>query len=208
MKPVKKSLLVVAIIFLALGSGFIEVLISPIVEALPSDNKVGSMSFLHSFYCWGYGLVTLLSTLFFNTLGIEKWAILACLWALIPLVGGIMFCFVPIYPMKGNSVDGSDVKESHLYLRSRTFWAIFVMMLCAGASEIAMAEWASIFAQNALGVSKVIGDMAGPCAFALFMATGRVLYAKFSKKVSFTKLLVILNIFGFICYFRIYCQLF
>lgn len=177
--------LIIATIIAGAGSGLVEVMVTPIIESCPTPKKQkGSyISLLHSFYCWGYALVTLLSTLFFNTLGIEKWAILACLWAIIPLVGGIMFCFVPIYPMKGNSPEGSDVKESHLYLRSRTFWAIFVMMLCAGASEMTMSQWASGFAEAALHVDKQMGDLLGPCMFAILMGSARVINAKIGARV-------------------------
>ena len=170
--------LLLAVLLSGAGSGFIEVMISPIVEACPTKKKSAVMALLHSFYCWGQAGVALLSTLYFSTIGIEDWTLLACLWAVIPLVGGVMFCFVPLYPMG----DGERSREAS-YLKNKLFWAIVVMMFCSGAAEITMGQWASAFAESALGVDKTLGDLLGPCAFALLMGGARVFYAAFSQKI-------------------------
>lgn len=170
--------LLLAVLLSGAGSGFIEVMISPIVEACPTKKKSAVMALLHSFYCWGQAGVALLSTLYFSTVGIEDWTLLAGLWAIIPLVGGVMFCFVPLYPMG----DGERSREAS-YLKNKLFWAIVVMMFCSGAAEITMGQWASAFAESALGVDKTLGDLLGPCAFALLMGGARVFYAAFSQKI-------------------------
>lgn len=177
--------IVLSIIIYAIGSGLIEVIISPLVEACPSDSKSGAMSLLHSFYCWGQMCVVLLSTLFFNFLGIENWRILSLIWALVPLINGIYFCFVPI-PAVLSENKGMGIKK---LFKTKLFYIAGIIMLCAGASELAMSQWASAFAESGLGVSKTVGDLLGPCLFAVFMGSARVLYSKLSDKISLTKVM-------------------
>lgn len=169
-----------AVVLYAIGGGIIEVLISPIVEACPTDAKSAAMSLLHSFYCWGHVFLVLVSTAFFAIFGIDSWRVLACLWALVPLANIFYFMLVPIYPIVAEGTRQLGLRE---LLRKRVFWLLMVMMVCAGASEQAMSQWASSFAEKALGVSKALGDLAGPCAFAVFMGTARALYGKFSEKI-------------------------
>ncbi len=168
-----------SVVLYAIGGGIIEVLISPIVEACPTEKKEAAMSLLHSFYCWGHVGVVLLSTAFFSLFGIENWQILAILWALVPLANCFYFSLVPIYEIKS--------EEDHFsfggLLKNKLFWLFMLIMICAGASEQAMSQWASAFAESALGVTKTIGDLAGPCAFAILMGTSRALYGKFSEKL-------------------------
>lgn len=168
-----------AMMLCGIGGGLMEVLISPIVEACPTKNKAGFMSLLHSFYCWGQFAVVLLSTVFFRTVGIEKWSIITCLWAIVPLVGLVLFTFAPINHLVEEG-KGATLKS---LLKSFTFWAFLVMMLCAGASEITMSQWASYFAESGLGVEKWVGDLLGPCMFALAMAVTRVIYSKACEKI-------------------------
>ncbi len=171
--------LIVAMALCGIGGGLMEVLISPIVEACPTKNKAGFMSLLHSFYCWGQFAVVLLSTIFFKTIGIDKWHIMAFIWTIIPLIGLILFTFAPINHLVE---EGKGAKLGSL-LKSFTFWLFLIMMLCAGASELTMSQWASYFAESGLGVEKWVGDLLGPCIFALAMALTRVLYAKASEKI-------------------------
>lgn len=171
--------LLLAVVLYAIGGGLIEVLISPIVEACPTEEKAAAMSLLHSFYCWGHMAVVLLSTAFFAAFGIENWRVLACLWAAVPFLNAVYFSRVPLYPV---SPQHERVPISAL-LRHRAFWLLALLMICAGASEQAMSQWSSAFAELALGVSKAAGDLAGPCAFALCMGTARVLYSKFSSRI-------------------------
>ncbi|MDE7261356.1 MAG: MFS transporter [Oscillospiraceae bacterium] len=171
--------LLAAVVLYAIGGGIIEVLISPIVEACPTEKKEAAMSLLHSFYCWGHLAVVLLSTAFFTAFGIENWRVLACLWAVIPLCNIFYFSQVPIYPIAAEA----EKSPVHTLLRQKTFWLIVVLMVCAGASEQAMSQWTSAFAESALHVSKTVGDLAGPCAFALCMGTARALYGKFSARI-------------------------
>ena len=158
----------------AVGSGLIEVLCSPIIEACPFPNKEGMMSLLHSFYCWGAVGVILGSTLFFTLFGLDNWRILACLWALIPLYNIITFATCPIEPI----VEDSEGMSMGQLLKNRMFWGFLILMVAAGASESSMAQWTSAFAEASLGVDKAIGDLAGPCGFAFCMGLGRLWYGK------------------------------
>ena len=176
--------IIIAIALYAVGGGLTEVLISPIVEACPSERKEAAMSLLHSFYCWGHVFVILVSTAFFTFCGIDNWKILAILWALVPLLNAIYFSLVPIRQLG----DGENGEGHSMSLRelagTKIFWLFVVLMLCAGASEQAMSQWASAFAEAGLGVSKSIGDLAGPCMFAILMGSARALYAKLSNKIN------------------------
>ncbi len=177
--------IILSIIIYATGSGLIEVIISPLVEACPSQSKSGSMSLLHSFYCWGQMSVVLLSTVFFTAFGTGNWRYLAFLWSLVPLVNGILFSLVPIPEALANG-EGMRVKE---LFRTRLFYIFALIMLCSGASEIAMSQWASAFAESGLKVSKTVGDLLGPCLFAVLMGSARVLYSKISEKISLEKMM-------------------
>lgn len=185
-----------AVVLYAIGGGIIEVLISPIVEACPTEKKEAAMSLLHSFYCWGHLGVVLLSTLFFRLCGIGNWRILACLWALVPFFNIVYFMLVPIYPIAAEH----EKLSFGALLRQKTFWLIVVLMICAGASEQAMSQWASAFAESALSVSKTIGDLAGPCAFALCMGTARALYGKYSDYIPLKKMMMGSAILCIACY--------
>ena len=169
-----------AVVLYAIGGGIIEVLISPIVEACPTDAKASALSLLHSFYCWGHVFLVVVSTAFFAVFGMENWRVMACIWALVPLANIFYFLLVPIYPIVAEGEKQMPLRE---LLGKRVFWLLLVMMVCAGASEQAMSQWSSAFAEKALGVSKTIGDLAGPCAFAVFMGTARALYGKFAEKI-------------------------
>lgn len=175
--------LILSMILCGLGGGLMEVLISPIVEACPTKNKSAIMSLLHSFYCWGQVAVVLISTVFFLIFSIEDWAYLAVFWTLIPVFDLIMFTFVPL-----NSLVEEGKEEKLLSLMKKgIFWILILMMLCAGASELAMSQWASAFAEDALGVEKWLGDLLGPCLFAIMMGTARVFYAKNAEKINLKK---------------------
>lgn len=180
----------------AIGSGLIEVLCSPIVEACPFENKEGTMSLLHSFYCWGSVGVILLSTLFFTIVGLDKWRILACLWAIIPLYNIYNFATCPIETLVE---DGEGMTITGLF-KTKIFWLLLVLMVCAGSSELAMAQWASAFAESALHVSKTVGDLAGPCGFAILMGISRVLYGKYGEKVDLTVFMMASGIMCICCY--------
>ncbi len=173
------------VILYAIGGGLMEVLISPVVEACPTTQKEAAMSLLHSFYCWGHVGVVILSTLFFQCFGISNWRLMACVWALVPLFNIFYFLLVPIYPI----VAENEKLSVRGLLGQKTFWLLVVLMVCAGASEQAMSQWASAFAESALKVSKTVGDLAGPCAFAILMGTARALYGKYSDKLPLIKMM-------------------
>lgn len=172
--------LLLSVICYAIGGGLIEVLISPIVEACPTERKEAAMSLLHSFYCWGHVFVVLASTAFFLSVGIENWRALACVWAAVPLLNALYFARVPIASL----VEEGEGMTLRSLFREKTFWVLGLLMVCAGASEQGMSQWASAFAEGALGVSKTVGDLAGPLSFALCMGTARALYAAFSERIS------------------------
>ena len=188
--------LLISVVLYAIGGGILEVLVSPIVEACPTEKKEAAMSLLHSFYCWGQLALVLLSTVFFNVFGIENWKLLACLWALVPLCNVIYFSLVPIYPV----VEESKKMKLSVLLRQKTFWLLMVIMVCAGASELAMSQWASAFAESALKLSKTVGDLAGPCAFALFMGTVRAIYGKYSEQIPLKKMMIGSAALCIVCY--------
>ena len=188
--------ILLAVVLYAIGSGLIEVLLSPIVEACPFENKDGVMSLLHSFYCWGAVGVILGSTLFFAVFGIVHWKILTIIWALIPLYNAINFISCPIEKL---GEDGSSMSIRQL-LNVPMFWMMIFLMICAGSSEATMCQWASAFTESALKVSKLVGDLAGPCMFAAFMGIARMLYGKMSEKLNLTKTMLLCGFFASVCY--------
>lgn len=191
--------ILIAVFIYAIGGGLIEVLISPILEACPTDNKEKAMSLLHSFYCWGHVGVVLISTLFFTLFGIENWKILAVCWAVVPAANIILFAKAPIYSLHEDGETGLTLKQ--LFTR-KVFWVMMLMMLCAGASEQAVSQWASTFAEQGLGVSKTIGDLAGPMSFAALMGLSRLLYGKFGDKLDldkFMRMSCLLCIAAYLC---------
>ena len=173
--------LLAAVSVYAIGGGLLEVLISPIVEACPSDNKEKTMSMLHSFYCWGTVGVIGLSTLFFSIFGIQNWRILAAIWAIVPLANAFVFRKVPIAPLMEDGEQGMAFKE---LLKTKLFWYFVLLMLCAGASEQAVSQWASTFAELGLGVNKTLGDLAGPMFFSIMMGLSRLIYGKLGHKIN------------------------
>ena len=188
--------IIICVIIYAIGSGLTEVLASPIIEACPFENKEGTMSLLHSFYCWGSVGVILGSTLFFTVFGIENWRILAVIWAIIPLYNIYNFVTCPIEQLVE---EGESMTISQL-VKTRLFWVFIILMVCAGSSELAMAQWASAFAESALNVSKTVGDLAGPCGFAICMGISRVLYGKYGEKVDLTVFMAGSGILCLACY--------
>lgn len=178
--------IIISVVVYAVGSGLIEVLVSPVVEACPFEHKEAAMSLLHSFYCWGSVAVILLSTLFFKFAGIQNWKLLACIWAVIPLVNIFNFATCPIEHPTGGEKGIGILGLFCIPL----FYIAVILMICAGASELSMAQWASAFAESALGLSKTAGDLAGPCLFAIAMGTCRALYGKFGSKINLLKFMM------------------
>ena len=191
--------LLTAVIIYALGGGLIEVLISPIMESCPTENKEKAMSLLHSFYCWGHVGVVLFSTIFFRVFGIEHWKILTCIWVAIPIINAAIFASAPIAPL----VEEGEAGLSMIQLfKNKIFWVLMLMMLCAGASEQSVSQWASTFAEKGLGVSKTLGDLAGPMAFAILMGSARAFYGKFGHKIDLDKFMLgsgVLCIISYLC---------
>lgn len=191
--------MIAAVAVYAVGGGLLEVVISPIIEACPTDNKERTMSLLHSFYCWGHVGVVLISTAFFALFGTENWKVMALLWAIVPAVNLVVFATAPIY-----SLDGGDQPSERVggLFRNRLFWIFMLMMVCAGASEQAVGQWASAFAERGLGVSKAVGDLAGPMAFAFLMGLSRLIAGKYSERIdttSYMKYSAMLCIISYIC---------
>ncbi len=185
--PVPFTGILIAVMIYAVGGGLLEVLVSPVVEACPSDNKEKAMSMLHSFYCWGHAGVVLISTLFFYIAGIDDWKMLAIIWALIPMGNALVFVKVPIAPLMEDGEPGLPVTE---LFKKKIFWILLVMMVCAGASEQAVSQWASTFAENGLGISKAAGDLAGPMAFAVLMGTSRLFYGKYGDRIHLERFMI------------------
>ncbi len=194
--------LVIATVLAAIGSGFIEIVISPIVEACPTKKKSAMMATLHSFYSWGLAIVVLFSTIFFSSFGLDNWRILSMLWAIIPFVGAIGFCFVPIYKLDGDK-ETEEATNSPSLSKIPIFWIFFGIMICAGAAEQAMGQWASSFAETGLGVTKTYGDLLGPFAFAIFMGLSRILYSLFSSKIKLRSYMLVSSIMCAISYLTV-----
>ena len=179
--------IVIAVMVYAIGGGLLEVVVSPVVEACPSDNKEKAMSMLHSFYCWGHVGVVILSTLFFRAAGIENWKIMALFWALIPIVNAVVFTRVPIASLIAEGETGMKLRE---LFKQRIFWVLLIMMICAGASEQGVSQWASAFAEQGLGISKTAGDLAGPMMFAILMGAARAFYGKYGDRIDLDRFMI------------------
>lgn len=177
----------ISVMLYAIGGGLLEVLVSPIVEACPTEHKEKTMSLLHSFYCWGHVGVVLLSTIFFFVAGIENWRFMAIIWALVPAVNTFVFAKVPIAHLIDEDEKGLSLKE---LFHSKIFWVLMLFMVCSGASEQGVSQWASTFAEKGLHVSKTLGDLTGPMFFAIMMGISRLIYGKFGERINLHKFMV------------------
>lgn len=189
--------ILISVIVYAVGGGLLEVLVSPVVEACPSSHKEKAMSMLHSFYCWGHVGVVLFSSIFFKLAGIENWKLLAVLWAVIPILNALVFTRVPIAPVLPEGEQGMTIGT---LFQNRTFWLLFVMMICAGASEQSVSQWASLFAEKGLGISKTAGDLAGPMAFAVLMGASRAFYGNYGEKINLDRFMAVSSVLCILSY--------
>lgn len=189
--------IMISVIVYAVGGGLLEVLVSPVVEACPSTHKEKAMSMLHSFYCWGHVGVVLFSSIFFKLAGIENWKLLAVLWAVIPILNALVFTRVPIAPVLPEGEEGMTIGT---LFQNRTFWLLFVMMICAGASEQSVSQWASLFAEKGLGISKTAGDLAGPMAFAVLMGASRAFYGNYGEKINLDRFMAVSSVLCILSY--------
>ena len=179
--------IMIAVVLYAIGGGIIEVLISPIVESCPTEGKEAAMSLLHSFYCWGHLFMVIVSTVFFAVFGIQEWHVLAVIWALVPAFNIFYFSVVPLYPVVAEGQETAPVRS---LIRNRVFWLLFILMICAGASEQGMSQWASAFAERSMGLSKTLSDLAGPCVFAALMGISRALYGRYADRLPLKKAII------------------
>ena len=192
--------LLLSVLVYAVGGGLLEVLVSPMVEACPTENKAKTMSLLHSFYCWGQVGVVLFSTLFFRLFGTGRWRIMAAIWAVIPIANAFVFAKVPIATLNGEGEPGSAMKG---IARKKIFWILMLLMLCAGACEQAVSQWASTFAEKGLGVDKTIGDLAGPMMFAAMMGLARTVYGKYGERIDLNRFMLFSGILCAVSYLLI-----
>lgn len=191
--------LLIAVSIYAVGGGLLEVLAGPVVEACPTENKEKAMSLLHSFYCWGHVAVVLISTAFFRLFGIGNWKLLACAWAIVPLANLVAFTKVPMASLMKEGEKGLSIRE---LFRKKLFWVLMLMMVCAGASEQAVSQWASTFAEMGLGISKTAGDLAGPMLFAVLMGASRAFYGKYGDRIDLDRFMVgsgVLCVVSYLC---------
>ncbi len=188
--------ILLSVIIYAFGSGIIEVIISPMIELIPTKNKAANMAFLHSFYCWGQAFTVVCTTLLVSVFGFLNWNFIPLIWATVPFINMFFFIKVPVIEPKKET---EKIKNNKFFI-SREFICFVVFMLCAGTSEVTMAQWASMFVQQGLGINKVTGDILGPCLFAIAMGIGRVFFGVLSGKFSYRKALVLNNILCFLCY--------
>ena len=188
--------IVIAIMLSAIGSGLTEVIISPIVESIPGEKKTAEMSLLHSFYCWGQVIVVALTTFMIKIFGNDLWYIAPAVWAIIPLFNTFNFASVPVVP----NLTKEEKTPFFKMLLSKQFILCIVIMICSGASEIAMSQWSSYFAEAGLKVSKMTGDLLGPCLFAIFMGTGRMIFGFIGEKINLKTALCCSAGFCAVCY--------
>lgn len=188
--------LAIATVINGIGGGLTEVIISPIVESCPGDAKASAMSLLHSFYCWGQVGVVLITTLLLRVIGDDLWFLIPALWSLLPFYNLFRFLKVPLMP----AVPDSEKTPLRTLFSSKIFLVAMLIMLCAGASELAMCQWSSLFAERALGVPKVVGDLMGPCLFAVFMGIGRTIYGVWGEKINLTRTLLLSAFLCVLCY--------
>lgn len=188
--------IIISVLFYAFGSGLIEVIISPIIEYLPSDGKAASMSLLHSFYCWGQLVTVLLTTVLFLAIGIKNWSYISLIWATVPFINLFLFIKAPIVVPESER----EHKRNKDIFKEADFYIMLLVMLCAGASELAVSQWASAFAETALHLDKAAGDLLGPCAFALFMGTGRVIYGVIGEKINIKRAMLFCAVLCFVSY--------
>ncbi|MDO4744063.1 MAG: MFS transporter [Clostridia bacterium] len=188
--------LFVSVMLFSIGGGLLEVILSPIVEGCPSKNKSAAMSLLHSMYGFGSVAVILATTSILTLMGSKAWPYIAIFWALIPLANSVLFIFIPINDI---SAESKHMPVWDLF-KNKTFWGFALIMACGGASEIAMSQWASAFAESSLGISKAAGDILGPCTFSLMLALARILYSKFADRIDLSKCIMLCGVFGCICY--------
>lgn len=192
--------LMAAVATYAVGGGLLEVLVSPIVEACPTRHKEKAMSLLHSFYCWGHMAVVAVSTAFFHLFGIGNWKVMACIWAVVPFANMVLFTKVPVPSLADGGEQGLAAGQ---LFRKKIFWVLMAMMICAGASEQAVSQWASAFAETGLLVSKEIGDLAGPMLFAFLMGSARAFYGKYGEQIDLDHFMAASSILCIISYFCI-----
>lgn len=179
--------IITATVLMAIGGGFVEVILSPVIEALPLGNKSGAMCFLHSFYCWGHIFTVLAATIYFNLFTIDAWRYLPVALAVIPLLNCITFAVCPLETLEGDETPSSYKS----IFTMRGFWLFPVLILASGAAEQAIAQWASDFAEIGLGVDKTLGDVFGTCLFALGMALSRTVYGVLGEKIDLKKAFVL-----------------
>lgn len=180
--------ILIAVMLYAIGGGLIEVIVSPLIQACPSDNKEAAMSMLHSFYCWGSVGVVLISTIFFKLFGIERWPVMALIWAALPIINTVLFTRVPIPSIVPEGKSGMSIKE---LLSVKVFWVLMLMMICAGASEQAVSQWASAFAEKGLGLSKTMGDLAGPMLYSIMMGITRTFYGRAGDRIDLDRFMLL-----------------
>jgi len=188
--------ILISVFFYSLGGGMTEVVISPIVDSLPGDAKASGMCLLHSFYSWGLVAVVLFSTIILKLIGDSLWYLIPFFWALIPLFNTFFFMRVPMVPIT-KEARSTSLRD---YFKSPIMYVATLLMICGGASEMAMSQWASLFAENGLGVTKVVGDLLGPCLFAINMGIGRTVYGIWGEKINIKKALLACSIMTTVCY--------
>lgn len=192
--------LLISVVLYAVGGGLLEVVVSPMVEACPSEHKDKTMSMLHSFYCWGSVAVVLVSTLFFNIFSIDNWRVMSVIWGILPVINAVMFCFLPVASLNDDGEAGMKLSE---LFKTKAFWLFAVIICCAGASELAVSQWASAFTETALGISKSVSDIAGPMIFAVFMGISRTVYGKFGEKIDLEKMMLASTALALLAYLMI-----
>ncbi len=176
------------------ASGLNEVLISPVVAALPSENPERDMSKLHSTYAWGVVAVVIVSTLFLFAFGSKRWYVLPILFTSVPIFSTVMFFGATLPPLDTPQKASGAVSM----LKNKTLWTCVIAIFLGGACELVMTQWCSSYLEQALGIEKIWGDIFGVATFALMLGLGRTLYAKYGKNIE--KVLLLSGVGATVCY--------
>ncbi len=188
--------IMIAVVLYSIGGGLLEVVLSPIIENTPSKSKSGTMSMLHSMFSVGSVATVLLTTIGLKIFGWQSWKYISVMWAILPFLNMIYFFFIPIN--EGN--ENIEREPIWSFFRDRAFWGFLLVMMCGGAAEIGISQWASAFAETSLGISKTAGDVIGPCMFAVMMGVARMLHSRYPHLITLSKAIMYSGILATVCY--------
>ena len=190
--------LLIGTVVYSIGAGLMEITISPLIHALPDKAKGKSMAILHSFYAWGVVLTVIVSTSVLAIIGRDKWNFIVTGWLIVPVIGFILSCIMPV--PKPESGENERTAGSFRILIKPAFILFLAMIFFGSCAEAVMTQWSSAFLERAVGLDKLIGDIAGMSMFALMLGLCRMASAALDKKISLSTYMMLGTIGAVICY--------